>query len=531
MTRQPKHLGRAVKVFVAVGLLLVGIVTACSDDGGGAADNDKPIATVGGTKIFEADVESLASDDGFLAFISAPIPGDDEEDLSQTEAGRRVLTWLIDRAVVDEEIEAQGIEVTDSAVEDAKEALRNDSLPEEAGAIIGEVEDMGRDALDETATGIAAYVTLDQWLREIDPAAADLNSELLAEHPEVADRVCGAAIAVDAAYAQAVRDHLAGGGILDGLDPGVPSLARTAPGGDCMTRGSFPRQIVSLLYGTPVGSSGEQEVVSRSTGTKAVFFAVPSTRDQVTGAEASAATQTTLQRLHDEGSTAFNQLAFSTVEPALDTQWGRWDPAVGVVASDAPPGFTTVSLPPTTTTTTAAPQTTTTAPPPPEPKPSEFVAEAEPILVGTGPGDPGTGDLTARATAALDQGVPGDWRGAVPVVVSVISGSTSLSSTDGRLEVGSSHASGDWARLEAIMAHEFGHHIAFRYGTQAELGAAPEGWPVSGNPPVERWADCVSQGFTGYPLGSHGQTPCEGASQSWTTDWLAVGPAPHPRTG
>ena len=47
------------------------------------------------------------------------------------------------------------------------------------------------------------------------------------------------------------------------------------------------------------------------------------------------------------------------------------------------------------------------------------------------------------------------------------------------------------------MAHEFGHHVAFGYGTQAELGAAPAGWPVSGNPPVERWADCVSQGFTG----------------------------------
>ena len=160
----------------------------------------------------------------------------------------------------------------------------------------------------------------------IDPAAPDLHSQILTEHPEVADRVCGAAVAVDAAQAQAVRDHLAGGGILDGLDPAVPTLARTAPGGDCLTRGSFPRQIVNLLYGTPVGSSGEQEVVSRSTGTPAVFIAVPAARDQVTGGEADAATQLTLQRLHDEGGAAFSELAFSTVDPALDSRVGTMGP-------------------------------------------------------------------------------------------------------------------------------------------------------------------------------------------------------------
>ena len=62
------------------------------------------------------------------------------------------------------------------------------------------------------------------------------------------------------------------------------------------------------------------------------------------------------------------------------------------------------------------------------------------------------------------------------------------------------HATGDWARLGAVMGHEFGHHVAFRYGTQAELGAAPEGWPPSGATPVETWADCVSNTFTGYGL-------------------------------
>lgn len=86
------------------------------------------------------------------------------------------------------------------------------------------------------------------------------------------------------------------------------------------------------------------------------------------------------------------------------------------------------------------------------------------------------------------------------------------------------HAGGDWDRLVAIVAHEFGHHIAFRYGTLATLGAAPAGWPVSGAIPVERWADCVARVFTGYPLGSHTQGACSGDSLEWTRQYLANGP-------
>ena len=111
--------------------------------------------------------------------------------------------------------------------------------------------------------------------------------------------------------------------------------------------------------------------------------------------------------------------------------------------------------------------------------------------------------------------------------MSIIEGPTSLSWTDGRLEVGTVHATGDWARLGAVMGHEFGHHVAFRYGTQAELGAAPEGWPPSGEMPVETWADCVSGSFTGYGL----NVPVRRVVADLDHDWLAPGPAAHPRTG
>ena len=61
--------------------------------------------------------------------------------------------------------------------------------------------------------------------------------------------------------------------------------------------------------------------------------------------------------------------------------------------------------------------------------------------------------------------------------------------------------------------------------------AAPDGWPVSGATPVEHWADCVARAFTGNPLGSHQQAPCDGDSYRWTADWLSQGPGAHVRTG
>ena len=86
-------------------------------------------------------------------------------------------------------------------------------------------------------------------------------------------------------------------------------------------------------------------------------------------------------------------------------------------------------------------------------------------------------------------------------------------------------------RLVAIISHEFGHHIAFRYGTQSQLGAAPAGWPSSGATPVERWADCVARSFTAYPLGSHGMSACEDPSLGWSNGFVQAGPAAAPRTG
>jgi hypothetical protein len=299
----------------------------------------------------------------------------------------------------------------------------------------------------------------------------------------------------------------------------VPTLSRTPPGGECLSRGLYRRQLVDLLYGTPVGSAGEKTVVSRSTGQPVVFFVTPTLQVAVEGTNLDAVVTNTLQRLHDEGGAAFSDLAYSTVDPHLDGSWGTWDPTVGVVAADTAPAWSAFDLPDPTTTTAAPP------PPPPVQESSEFVAEAESTLAGDSTGDPGTGDLLARSQAALDGVVPTGWRQALPVQLSIIDGPTSLSGNNGTIQVGSVHASGDWNKLQAVMAHEFGHQVGFGYGSQAEPGAAPTGWPPYGSPLVEGWADCVSLSWTVYGY------PCGGSSLPWTSDWLAPGPGAYPRTG
>jgi hypothetical protein len=169
-------------------------------------------------------------------------------------------------------------------------------------------------------------------------------------------------------------------------------------------------------------------------------------------------------------------------------------------APSPPPSTAPSAAPPTT----AAPAPTSTAPP----------TTAVPAPVS---------DLE-RATSALSASVPATWRSAVPHQLAIIDGLHSRASTNGLLSISRTHARGSWDVLRMVTAHEFGHLIAFRYGTGEFLGAAPEGWPYSGPQPEEMWADCVATAFTGLTLSSHGLSPCPTSTLSWTRAWLAAGP-------
>lgn len=175
---------------------------------------------------------------------------------------------------------------------------------------------------------------------------------------------------------------------------------------------------------------------------------------------------------------------------------------------------TTVAPPPAPTTTTTVATTTTTEPPPPAP--STVEAASLPSTV-----DPGTGDPLARARAAFAAGVPSRWWDTVSSF-DTISGTSSFTYPNGRIEIGSYHTSGGWERLKAVVAHEVGHAIAFRYGTGEYPGAPPAGFPVGGARVEERWADCVAVVFTGIQLNAHGLPPCPTEAVMFTADWLAT---------
>jgi hypothetical protein len=147
-----------------------------------------------------------------------------------------------------------------------------------------------------------------------------------------------------------------------------------------------------------------------------------------------------------------------------------------------------------------------------------------------GPVDPG-GSGVARALAVLDADVPAAWRAAIAPRVESRSGNTSWARTDGVLEFGNFHLAGDWQHLRTVVTHEFGHLIAYRYGSQAFLGAAPPGFGYAGPHPEEMWADCVARAVTGNVDPSHGLEPCGGAPLEFARAFLAAGPAAHARTG
>jgi len=179
---------------------------------------------------------------------------------------------------------------------------------------------------------------------------------------------------------------------------------------------------------------------------------------------------------------------------------------------------TTTTVAPTTTApapaTTAPPATTTPPPPPPAPAPAPAAAPA----------------AVPSAEEVYRQVVPAAWRAVFSVRFEYIGGSTSWASSNGTISIAAAHRA-NRSELAVTIAHEFGHLIAWRYGTQAYNGAAPAGWPAYSSRPEEAWGDCVAQVFTGITDPSHGLPPCGGTSLSWTHSWLGSGPSGHPVTG
>ena len=483
---------------------------------------------VRGTPIHEDEVEVLANDAGFQTYMNAPAP---EGELSGSPAGRAALGWLVEVAAIEAELERRGVEVDDETRATAEERVRSSDVDvNTADNVVHEVTDPSPEVAGIMSDALAAYLTLDEFLRGIDPSDPEEADDLREVYPNGNVQACGHVALVATQDEQEAIELVQAGTTITELAQQVDVIGTSELGDPtCVTASEVTNQIADLLREAPLGAVATQRAYAPGLGADGVAFVQVTDRGEVDPGADPDAYEIAVQQLAEQGITAFAYIEARAVEPEIDEAWGERRPSVGVVAVDAAPSYTvlegelTFEAPPPTTAppTTASPAPTTASPPTPTGLSQLLYAIP----------DPGTSDLVARSQAALDSSVTSPWLGAIPVGLSIIGGATSLSGTDGTIEVGSYHASGEWARLQEIMAHEFGHHVAFRYGTQAELGAAPAGWPLSGSPPVERWADCVSTSFTGNPLGSHGQTPCEGPSLDFTVGYMTTDPNTLPRTG
>jgi hypothetical protein len=128
----------------------------------------------------------------------------------------------------------------------------------------------------------------------------------------------------------------------------------------------------------------------------------------------------------------------------------------------------------------------------------------------------------------LHQVVPSSWLNVVPAHFEIISGKTSWSSFGGLIEMGDWQLTSSVGRAKFTVSHEWGHQLAWKYGTDQFNGAAPAGFPYTGPMPEEQWADCVAQSLTGTSYPSGGLHGCPSDSLAFTQHFLSAGPAGPP---
>lgn len=128
---------------------------------------------------------------------------------------------------------------------------------------------------------------------------------------------------------------------------------------------------------------------------------------------------------------------------------------------------------------------------------------------------------TDRANVAIIIHVPARLRQAIPERVVSTGGNTSYSSSDGTITVGAGQMDDTWDHARFIAVHEFGHQVAFKFGTLSYLGAPPAGFPYTGRHPEEVFADCFATALTGVVWPTYGIYPvCPAASVNWTRNWV-----------
>src|SRR5688572_14948801 len=89
---------------------------------------------------------------------------------------------------------------------------------------------------------------------------------------------------------------------------------------------------------------------------------------------------------------------------------------------------------------------------------------ASPVTTAPVAAAPAGGATAEYAMALLGEVIPARWLAALPVHVNVIGGKTSWSSWGGLIEIGDWHLTSSVDRAKSVLAHEWGHQVAWHYG-------------------------------------------------------------------
>ena len=122
--------------------------------------------------------------------------------------------------------------------------------------------------------------------------------------------------------------------------------------------------------------------------------------------------------------------------------------------------------------------------------------------------------------------VPSGWFDSADLQWELLGGSSSMATNNPpTIGVGSLHFENP-AKLRFILAHEWGHHVAFFYGDpDLSPGHPPIGFDAGGNDPIEMWAGCVAEVLVpDYWISTHGLPQCPSSAKSFTAEFLAAGP-------
>ncbi|MFZ4434714.1 MAG: hypothetical protein ACOYOQ_16100 [Microthrixaceae bacterium] len=242
---------------VLAGLVLVATFAAAC----GVAADDRA-AVVLGTPVSTSTVDDLAADEAFLQAVGGGLPG--TESVVPGDSARAALTFEIQRAAAETELERWGLSLDDALVAEARGSVEQQVPP-----------GLGDRALDELARFVAATTALGNRLTAIDPSDEEDLRRLYDGAPSLWARTCVAVLAVAEEQAATVVDLVGSGRQVEEVVAEIEeSQLVFDPADACVPTAQLPGDLREAIERATPGSTPAPVTIESQTGPVAVFFRV-----------------------------------------------------------------------------------------------------------------------------------------------------------------------------------------------------------------------------------------------------------------